>query len=1233
METVLRRRVFSGSLFVVLVFLVFASLVSAQTSALQGLVKDPQDKAVPGADVTLINKATGVERSTVSDDAGNYQFAQIPPGLYQVKAELSGFKTVVVDELHLQVDTPATIDLKFPEVGEISETVVVTAEKLLNKVDASIGNPFNELQIKQLPIESRNVVDLLKLQAGVTLQGYVAGARSDQSNLTLDGIDVNEQQDGTAFDSVLRVTPDSVQEFRVTTTNPNANQGRSSGAQVSLVTKSGTNAFHGNIYEYHRNTATTANDFFNNRVREDPDKDGKPGIARPRLLRNLFGGSIGGPIAKDKVFFFYNYEGRTDRKQTSVVREVPLAHLGQGQVKYVDEADKIITLTTAQINALFPAVGVNNAAVKAMQEAAQKYPANDDGAGDGINTGGFRFNAPLPLDWHTHTARVDFNPHPNHLLAVRANWQWDHEIPEGREQYLTDTSASSVWTHPFGLMGSHSWTMSNSALNTFRYGLTRQAFSIQGDSATPLISFRDVFQPLAFSRTLSRTTPVQNITDDFSWTKSDHTFQFGGNIRLIKNSRASYGSAFDSASVNPYYYANSGQILLDPFDNVGGSSTRSLQKGLAALIGRYTQYQYNYNFSADGKLLSPGSPSDRTFATQEYDLYAQDSWKVAPSLTLTYGLRWGTSTPVYETAGYQVKPTVGLNDFFEKRKEGMAKGVPYNELITIDKAGKFYDKPGWYEQEWDNFAPRLAAAWSPSFDSGVLKAIFGSKRETVIRGGFAMLYDRIGSRLAVDFDLSNTLGFSSNNQITANWFNVSSRPGPLFTGYNQNLRDLGGLSIPGELVFPLKKPADERQRIEMTLDDSLVTPVNYSWNLSWGRELPHGLFIEGSYIGRSARNLLAQRDIMHLNNLKDPKSGQTWYQAAGILEDNRLKGTAIEDIPNLPFFDNLFPGFPAYFEEEGLTPTQLAYAIAQWPDFTYLQALMDDAGIMPNMFFHPQYAALMVWSNVAYSDYHAFTFTARERYKEALSLDFNYTFSRSTDNASGLQNAGNWNSLIMNPLDPKSAHALSDFDVTHMINTNWLFGMPFGKGRTWLAGANPVAQAILGGWDLNGIFRWNSGLNAGDPFTNGIWATNWNIMNGVVRLRDPGAKATKNPQPNEDGTQRAPNLFPDPVYGYKSFRNATHPGEAQARNILRLQGYIGLDLGIRKAFAMPWEGHKLTFSWDVFNVTNTQRLGGNFNEVGVGLDPFLSEPEPNWYTISNIQGEPRVMQFALRYDF
>jgi hypothetical protein len=1236
-RTVFFRRLVFRSLLLLLVFLVIPIAALAQTSTLQGTVLDPQARVVPGADVVLTSKTTGIERTTVSDDQGKYLFAQVAPGLYQVRAELSGFKTVVVDNLRLLVDTPASIDLRMSEVGDISETVIVTAEKLLNKVDASVGNAFNEIQIKQLPIESRNVYHILALQPGVTLEGYVAGARSDQSNLTLDGIDVNEQQTGEAFGSVLRVTPDSVQEFRVTTSNPNASQGRSSGAQVSLITKSGTNQFHGNLFEFHRNTVTTANDFFNNRVLGDPDNDGEQGIRRPNLIRNLYGGSLGGPIARDKLFFFFNYEGRKDRKQESVLRTVPLPHLGDGSVKYINTSGQTVTLNRDQINALYPQIGgVNPAALKALKDASASYPANTTETGDQINTGGYRFNASMPLDWNYYVAKIDYMPIEKHTLSIRGNYQWDHSTRAS--QYFPDTETPQNWSHPTGLMAAHTWTMSNSMLNTFRYGITRQAFSAQGDSNLATIFFRDVFQPASFSRTLNRTTPVHNFTNDFSWTNSSHTLQFGMNIRLIKNNRESFASAFDTGIMNFLFYDGSGQSLVAPITDYSSANLRALQKGMGAVLGRYTQYSFSNNYGADGSLLPAGAASGRTFGTEEYEFYGQDSWRVNPSLTLTYGLRWSLNTPVYETQGYQVKPNVSLGNYFELRKQFAAQGIPYNESITIDMAGPKYNKPGWYDMEWANLAPRIGAAWSPSFDGGVLGTIFGSKRETVIRGGFGMLYDRIGSALAVSFDLNNTLGFSSTTTVSANTFNVTDRPGPLFTGYNQDLRTLPPPGpILSKLTFPLSQPADERQRIEQTLDDTLTTPVNYNWNLSWGRELPHGLFIEGSYMGRAARNLLATRDIMHLNNIVDPKSGMDWYTAAGILEQHRVKGTPVMQIPAIPFFDNLFPAFAT----ASFTPTQRTYrmvangdagGLEYGPDYTYIQLVLDDRGAVRNMFFHPQYAALAAWSTVAYSDYHAFTMTARERYK-TLTADFNYTWSKSMDNASGLQNEVAYgNGFIMNPLRPDDAYSISDFDVQHMINSNWLWQLPVGKGRQWITAAHPVVEGILGGWDLNGIFRWNNGLPARSPFMSGYWPTNWNLMTNAYRMRDPGANATKNPKPNADGSGRAPNLFPDPVYAHQSLRT-TWAGESGDRNVMRRQGYVAVDLGVRKSFAMPNEGHSVTFMWDVFNVTNTQRLGGNYAVYWVGPDPFLTEPEPNWYNITNIQGSPRVMQFALRYEF
>ena len=302
-QSLLKSGVFRAC-FAAAVLLVFVLPAHAQLTSLYGRVHDQAGAVIPEVTVTLTG-ATGAERTDVTDEIGVYRFLQVQPGKYRVKAERQGFKSAVYENLDLLVDTPATLDLKL-EVGGITETVTVEASAIrINTQDATLGNAFEANQVIQLPLESRNVADLLSLQAAVTPDGYVSGARSDQSNLTLDGIDVNEQQTGEAFASVIRVNPDSLQEFRVTTSTVNANQGRSSGGQVSLVTKSGTNEWHGSLYEYHRNTVTTANEFFLNRA----------GVPRKKLIRNVFGGSVGGPIKKDRIFFFYNYEGRRDAKE------------------------------------------------------------------------------------------------------------------------------------------------------------------------------------------------------------------------------------------------------------------------------------------------------------------------------------------------------------------------------------------------------------------------------------------------------------------------------------------------------------------------------------------------------------------------------------------------------------------------------------------------------------------------------------------------------------------------------------------------------------------------------------------------------------------------------------------------------------------------------------------------------------------------------------------------------
>ena len=572
-----------GGLFLasLLVSILFAMTAHAQSgsSTVQGTVKDPQGNLVSGATVTLTDPAKNFTRTQQTNADGAYVFTAIPPGTYKLDVTAPGFKTASATGLVALVDTPTVRDVQL-EIGAVSETVDVTsgAEAAINTSDASMGNSFERKRIVELPLNANNVVGLLSLQPGVTRDGFVNGGRADQSNITLDGVDVNEQQDGLdivtdeAFASVLRVTRDSLQEFRVTTTNPNAEQGRSSGAQVSLITRSGSNDWHGSLFETHRNTVTTANDFFNNAA----------GVERPQLLRNIFGGSIGGPIKRNRAFFFFTYEGFREATATSVVREVPLPTLGQGIVRYrtaSGDSDPgcppgtpagVNCLTPAEIQAAYqsfnldPGPGINQAALDVLAGAAQRYPANDSTVGDGLNTSGFRFNAKTPTELNTYIARMDFNLTSNQTLFVRGNYQNDTvtravyfspdcSVAGDNVQCFPDTPPLTTWNHPKGIAFGHTWNVNNSMVNRFSYGLTRASFTQNGDSNENRVNFRFIFSPAAFARTLRRTTPVHNFVDDVSWVRGNHTLGFGANVRLIRNNRISQGASFDQAIINPSF--------------------------------------------------------------------------------------------------------------------------------------------------------------------------------------------------------------------------------------------------------------------------------------------------------------------------------------------------------------------------------------------------------------------------------------------------------------------------------------------------------------------------------------------------------------------------------------------------------------------------------------------------------------------------------------------------------
>ncbi len=1213
-----------------------------QTSSLTGTVTDPTGAVIPGAQVTITNIKTGAQRATVSNEAGYYTMPLLPPGTYQLVAKSPGFTDVTINNVGLRVDSPATINIKFEKLGGVATTVQVEAAAIqVNTTDATIGNAISTQAIMELPMYARNVAGLLAFQPGVTSfgsfgtgslddrNGSVNGSKSDQSNITLDGADVNDQNTRAAFTSVLRVTLDSVEEFRTTTTNAGADTGRGSGANISLVTKSGTNDFHGSLYEYNRNTKFSANSFFNNRT----------GVPRPALNINVFGASVGGPIKKNKAFFFVNYEGRRDASAASATRTVPIDTLRQGIVQYHDKSGVLKQLTPADVKAIDPGgIGENAGVLQIFQNV---YPhGNDTSLGDQVNTTGFRFNSPIHSKQDTYIAKFDYKVDEagKHNLFVRGNLQNDHAI--GTPQFPGQPPNSVNLTNNKGLAAGWTWVLANNKVSTFRYGLTRAGGESSGVTQGSWEWLRGLDNPYGTSTSTARIIPVHTFSEDFAWNHGSHDIRFGMVVRTISNQSGSNGHSFHSASSNPSWLKGSGSDLAPASLNLSSTDKQSYQYGIAAVLGLEVQGNANYNYLVDGTILPMGALVRRSFANTETEFYAQDSWKVTRNFTITAGLRFGHEPPVHEANGQQVSTTVPIADWNAQRASLAAQGLSQQGAgqVTYIVANGSGGRPMYPTH--NNWSPRLGLAYSPKGDSGLAKWLFGGAGRTSIRAGFGMYYDEIGQPLAQTF---NSTAFGLSTSLTSPPNVTTSAQVPRFTTF---------WTVPSAIIaaapkggFPQTYP--DKFSITNSIDDTLKAPYTMNMNLSFGREFSHGLFVQLSYVGRLSRHSLIQHDLAMPTNLKDPASGQTYFQAwqqlATLLDD---KGVAVKDLPKIPFIEKFWAGAAA----GGYTATQIwamDYLVnSNQGDFTNTLNNADNSsncsttgttfysdgsvnqincGIYgPWMIFNPQYSALSTWGSIGAGDYHAGQLTIRKRFSGGLMFDLNYTLSKSIDLASRAENGGNWAGLIQNTWFPGQNRAVSDYDTLHALNFYAVWQLPFGRGQKFGAKMNKVLDAFVGGWQITGTWRQTSGLPT-DVSNGQRWPTNWEVDSlGVPNGKEP--PVTNNKNGISVVGPRGPNLWDDANAALAAY-HYTPAGESGLRNNIRGDGYFGIDSGVSKTFNMPWkEGHKLQIRWETFNMTNTVK----FDPTSNGSSLTSSS---NWGKLSSQLGSPRQMQFALRYMF
>lgn len=1240
-----------------LVVLLFTGCVFGQaTTSVRGHVTDPSGAAIPGARIRLIRTDTNVSRVTLTNSEGLFEIPQLAPGAYTLTVSATGFAQAERGDLTLQVNLPATVDFQL-QVAGATETVEVIAAgaPLVNSSDATLGNVFDTRQVEQLPIEGRNVVELLSLQPGVlflgtrvnqdsdTRSGTVNGARSDQSNVTLDGVDVNDQNNGYAFTSVLRNTQDSVEEFRVTTSNANADAGRSSGAQVALVTKSGTNTFHGSLYEYNRNTAFAANEYF---LKASQLAAGQPN-ERSKLIRNVFGGSIGGPVWKNRLFFFTNYEGRRDREAASVARTVPTGSMRQGLLIYQNASGGNTTLTPGQIKQMDPLGIGENAAVLAL---LQTYPLpNDPTSGDGLNTSGFRFAANERRKFDTYIARIDYNltSDGRNSLFWRGNLQNDNQ--GGAPQFPGQAPSSTLLDDSKGFGTGYTAVLSPNKVNTFRWGFTRQAGANSGISLLPEVTLAGLDSPASFSRSSQYRVPVHNLIDDFSWTKGSHTLQFGANVRLIDNYRSNYNNSFPSANINLGWLLNSGianrNVPFDPalagYTPVSDGFGRQYDNTVMTLVGMVTQGNAIYNYDKTGTPLALGSPLVRDFKWNEYESYAQDSWKVTRNLTVTYGLRWTLLQPPYESHGNQVGPCVlsgstctpiSLTNWLNtSTQQGAIGGAAINAPhISFAPNGQANGKAPFWNWDYRNFAPRVAVAWAPDFSGGWLAHIFGTKGKTSIRGGYSLGYDHFGAATVNSYDSAGSYGLTSQVSNVPGSVTVSSAP--RFT----SLTDIPAGLLPSAPAggFPAT-PSSAAFAISWGMDRSMLTPYAHAVDFSISRELSRDLILNLAYVGRFSRRLPEQEDVAMPLNLVDPKSKTDYFTAATTLAKMARSGVDVSKVQPIAYFENLFGPLAGTNLGNGpLSATQVVYSqfLNNIGNETYALFQLDlpdsQSGAGLNVpghsypsyrFYHDQYSALYTWRAIGTASYSALQVTLHKRFSTGLQGDFNYTWSRSMDWTSQAEriptSGGNNGAQIINTWNPTQLRGASDYDTPHQINANWIFETPVGKGRRFGAQMNPVLNAIVGGWQLNGLFRWTSGL----PYSideGSTWPTNWDIE---------GWGQFVGPLSHSDLKRGSgPNAFANPQAVFNAFR-IDYPGESGTRNPLRGDGYFGLDAGLSKIF-QPAERVRIRLRWDVFNVTNSVRF--DVNSISNQLDR-----QTTFGVYKQTLTNPRVMQLALRVEF
>ena len=1269
-------------------FLISPPVGHAQdVSGMSGLITDPSGAAVPGATVTLTNASTGAKFTVTANSQGSYRFSNIPPGQgYSATFTATGFAPLEVKDIYLTVAEIRTQNASLT-VGRQAETVEVSAsssEVTIDTTSAVIGNTFDVRQLNTLPVENRSdPTALFSMQPGVTDQGAVSGARVDQNYITLDGLDVNDISTGGAVQNnqgagitegfsgniVGHAPVDSVEEFNGTVGGYGATAGAASGGQFQLVTKSGTNQFHGNANEYHRDASLVANNWFAN--------NSTPIVPRAHLIRNQFGGAVGGPILRDKAFFFFDYDANHIIQAAIQQRVVPLNSLRNGSIGYCvnDAAHDCANTnyeTAAQVQGFDPqGVGIPSAWQAALN--ARVPVSNNNVSGDGINTGGYAFEAPFNDTATAYVSRIDYTISQNMKIFGRFTIARENGV------YLPSAFASDPVTDPivdrsYAAVIGHTWVIGNTKTNRVYLGETVQKLSYPNsfnpDKST-FYTFGDGADSVAVPSSLylnpssqARRVPIPMIGDDFSWTRGKHTWQFGGTFKDIL--------AHDTtvADYNTVELGLGGEIfgLCGPTANDCGTGNPSLRPSdidqqntgnwdqyFATMLSRIGDVQADFNFNAAGNSLAQLTGDQRFYRYYQTQLYFSDSLKLTSSLTVNYGLTYQYFSVPYETRGLESVEPLSFDQYMKDRvKQSSASltGPTAVPLINYYLGGKGNggNAPGLYQPEWKNVAPHVGFAWNPEwFD-----------RKVVFNGGAALVYDRTVINAIQHLQDSYSYLFQQTKTvpsgISGDPYDSVARDPRLYAGASTTPQAIS-VTPPGTPKAPyapfttagVPYGLQSGGAFNETIDPTLKTPYSITYNFGVQEQFKGDLVMKISYAGRLGRRLLSQADANQVIEFPDPVSGQLLSAAFAAITTQKRQGVSTANVMTQPWFENVLePGLGASYG--AANNTQFLYkglsSLIKNGDFgDFTQALSNLTDNNTGAFATPynvgmgaQFSENSFHGNKGFSDYNGLLFSLQKNLSQGLQFDFNYTFSHSIDNVSLFANGQGdtgigGGGLICDDIRPHECRGSSDFDMRQLISGDATYLLPFGKGKSLFGTASRPVDEIIGGWSISSVF---------DRHTGSPWQT---ASNAYVASYSNDAPALL----VGNAALARTKLTKLPGGGVSEFPNAAQAAaqytgpvgfQIGPRNSEVGPGFFNMDLGLAKEFPIVSEKVTLKFRADAFNALNHPNFANPAENVYNGYDNEDYEQGPAFGQIAfpaippgNDNNGARVLQLSLRLEF